>query len=78
MNISKKTNIGMNVKISDTAKILDNVTIEDGVSIGDFCLIGVSSKPNSSDILTIKKDTQINSHTIIYNNLRKIRRRNLL
>ena len=68
MNISKKTNIGMNVKISDTAKILNNVTIEDGVSIGDFCLIGVSSKPNSSDILTIKKDTQINSHTIIYQN----------
>ena len=68
MNISKKTNIGMNVKISDTAKILDNVAIDDGVTIGDFCLIGVSSEPNSSDILTIKKDTQINSHTIIYQN----------
>ena len=67
MNISKKTNIGMNVKISETAKILDNVTIEDGVSIGDFCLIGVSSKPNSSDMLTIKKDTQINSHNLFRN-----------
>ena len=68
MNISKKANIGKNVKISDTAKIFDNVTIEDDVSIEDFCLIGFSLNANTSDRLVIKKNTKINSHTIIYQN----------
>jgi len=68
MNISKKNKIGKNVKISDTAKILDNVIIEDNVSIGAFCLIGFSPKPKSTDKLIIKKNTKINSHTVIYQN----------
>jgi len=66
MTISDKANIGKNVKISDTAKIFDNVIIEDGVIIGDFCLIGYSSNNDVSKKLTIKKNTKINSHSIIY------------
>ena len=66
MNISNKIKLGKNVKISDTAKIFDNVVIEDGVSIGDFCLIGYSGTANNSKKLIIKKNTKINSHSVIY------------
>ena len=66
MNISNKANIGKNVKISDTAKIFDNVIVEDGVVIGDFCLIGYSSNNNATKKLIIKKNTKINSHSIIF------------
>ncbi len=68
MNISNKTIIGKNVKISDTAKIFDNVIIEDGVIIGDFCLIGYSNSDDDSKKLIIKKNTKISSHSIIYLN----------
>ena len=66
MNISDKSIIGNNVKISDTTKIFDNVVIEDGVIIGDFCLIGFSPNLNNTKKLIIKKNTKINSHSIIY------------
>ena len=66
MTISNKAKIGKNVKISDTAKIFDNVILEDGVIIGDFCIIGFSNNNDSSKKLTIKKNTKINSHSIIY------------
>ena len=66
MNISNKANIGKNVKISDTTKIFDNVIIEDGVVIGDFCLIGYSNNNKDSKKLIIKKNTKINSHSIIF------------
>ena len=66
MTISNKAKIGKNVKISDTAKIFDNVIIEDGVIIGDFCIIGYSNNNDNSKKLTIKKNTKINSHSIIY------------
>ena len=66
MNISDKSKIGNNVKISDTAKIFNNVIIEDGVIIGDFCLIGFSTESNNTKKLLIKKNTKINSHSIIY------------
>ena len=66
MNISDKSIIGNNVKISDTTKIFDNVVIEDGVIIGDFCLIGFSSDLINKKGLIIKKNTRINSHSIIY------------
>jgi len=66
MNISSKAKLGKNLKISDTAKIFDNVIIEDGVVIGDFCLIGLSNAEINSKKLIIKKNTKINSHSIIY------------
>ena len=66
MTISNKAKIGKNVKISDTAKIFDNVILEDGVIIGDFCIIGYSNNNDNSKKLTIKKNTKINSHSIIY------------
>ena len=68
MTISNKAKIGKNVKISDTAKIFDNVIIEDGVIIGDFCLIGYSNNNDDSKKLIIKKNTKINSHSVIYVN----------
>ena len=68
MNISSKANIGKNVIISDTTKVFDNVTIEDGVIIGDNCLIGYSNTENNFKKLIIKKNTKINSHSIIYLN----------
>ena len=66
MNISDKSKLGKNVFISNTAKIFDNVVIEEGVTIGDFCLIGFSNVDNDTKTLIIKKNTKINSHTIIY------------
>ena len=66
MNISNKAKLGKNIIISDTAKIFDNVIIEDGVVIGDFCLIGLSNAVITSKKLIIKKNTKINSHSIIY------------
>ena len=68
MNISNKANIGKNVIISNTTKVFDNVTIEDGVIIGDNCLIGYSNTENNSKKLIIKRNTKINSHSIIYLN----------
>lgn len=66
MNISDKSKLGKNVIIANTSKIFDNVIIEDGVVIGDFCLIGFSNTVNNSKKLIIKKNTKINSHSIIY------------
>ena len=61
-----KTKVGKNCKIADTAKILDNVCIDDNVHIGDFCIIGLNSSANKNNKLVIKKNTKINSHSIIY------------
>ena len=66
MSISNKPKLGNNVVISNTAKIFDNVIIEDNVTIGDFCLIGFSNADHDSKKLIIKKNTKINSHSIIY------------
>ena len=68
MSISDKAKIGKNVSISDTAKIFDNVIIEDNVKIGDFCSIGFANDPKKLESLIIKKNVNINSHSIIYNN----------
>ncbi len=57
--------IGKNCNIADTAKINENVLIEDNVTIGDFCIIGFNSKKLSKKLI-IKKNSIINSHTIIY------------
>ena len=57
--------IGKNCNIADTAKINENVLIEDNVTIGDFCIIGFNSKKLSKKLI-IRKNSIINSHTIIY------------
>ena len=66
MTISEKAKLGKNVQVSNTAIIFDNVIIEDGVKIADFCLIGFSNSADDTKKLIIKKNTQINSHSIIY------------
>ncbi len=60
-----KSIVGKNCNISNTAKIYDNVLIEDNVTIGDFCVIGANNGKLSKKLI-IKKNTIINSHSIIY------------
>ena len=64
-NVSSKAKIGKNVVLGYCVTIGDNVVIEDNVTIGDYCLIGCCTKNNLKKLL-IKKNTKINSHSIIY------------
>lgn len=65
-NISPRAKIGNNVTIGDFVKIHDNVEIGDNCIIGDFCHIGVPSKNADGKNLTIGPNSNIRSHTVIY------------
>jgi acetyltransferase-like isoleucine patch superfamily enzyme len=70
--ISKKATIRQNVRIGDDTVIYDNVVIEDNVTIAHHCVIGEPLNAYYSDpqyenpVTTIKANSLIRSHTIIY------------
>ena len=66
--ISKKADIGKNVKICPTTIVYDNVIIGDNAIIESYCILGIPSRNDTRNPLIIGKNSHIRSHSVFYDN----------